>query len=327
MVVELNSNILADIDPDANFLDRVLPENLCSYLTVDEFNSTYSNPFNFNLLNFNISSFHRNGAQFESLLESIKVQFKCIVISETWNNDLNKDLCNLPDYNGFHTTRSGEEVCSRSGGVSVFCNDDIQATKLNEISICTVSIETCVVRFEYLGKTYLILALYRPHQGSKHDFIRELDQIISSLDLSDCIVFIVGDFNLNYLDLEDSYIVEFATKLYSKCFNCLIDKPTRFPRGNQIGDPSCLDMIWTNHLSIHSAGILDYDQSDHLPTFCTMATESVSPVKEMIKIETRPYSDSNLSMFVNKLGEINWENELVYDDVDYSISTFCKKIL
>ena len=136
----------------------------------------------------------------------------------------------------------------------------------------------------------------------------------------------VGDFNLNINDLEDSHVVEFASKLYSKSFISLIDKPTRFPRGNQISDPTCLDMIWTNNLSVNSAGILDYDQSDHLPTFCTVDTNSTTPENEKIKIETRPFSESNLSKFVAKLNDINWDNELDYNNIENSISDFSNKI-
>ena len=101
-----------------------------------------------------------------------------------------------------------------------------------------------------------------------------------------CTVFVVGDFNLDFLDLENSYVVEFALKLYSKSFLLLIDKATRFPRGNQTSNPSCLDMIWTNALCTKTAGILYYDQSDHLPAFCTLDAGTATPKSDKIKIET-----------------------------------------
>ena len=317
---------MSDLDPDANFLDQALPENFCKYSTVTELNNNIPNFKQFSLLNYNISSFHQNGDQFESLLESINIKFKCIVISETWNTEMNIDRCNLPNYNDFHTLRSGDDVCTRSGGISVFCSDEIHASKINNLSICTANIETCVVKMKYLEKNYVVIALYRPNQGSKIDFIQELDQIINSVDLNNCKVFVVGDFNLNLNDLEDSHVVEFASKLYSKSFISLIDKPTRFPRGNQQSYPSCLDMIWTNNLGVDSAGILDYDQSDHLPTFCTVDSNSIIPENEKIKIETRPFSESNLSKFVAKLNDINWDNELDYNNIENSISDFSNKI-
>ena len=131
-----------------------------------------------------------------------------------------------------------------------------------------------------------------------------------------------NDFNLNFLDLENSHVVEFATKLYSKSFIPLIDKPTRFPRGNQTSEPSCLDMIWTNNLCTRTAGIIYYDQSDHLPAFCTLDTGTTTSIDDKIKIETRPFSDINLSNFAANLNEINWDHLLDYNDVDKSISDF-----
>ena len=130
-----------------------------------------SNSKQFSLLNYNISSFHQNGDQFESLLESINMKFQCIVVSETWNTEMNIDRCNLPNYNDFHTLRSGDNVLTRSGGISVFCSDDIHASKINNLSICTANIETCVVQMKYLEKNYVIIGLYRPNQGSKVDFM------------------------------------------------------------------------------------------------------------------------------------------------------------
>ena len=323
----VNDNIMNELDPDTNFLDMVLPENFCKYSTVSEFNNDFDNNYNeFSLINYNICSFHQNGAQFESLLDAIKKKFKCIVMSETWNNEANADLCNIPNYKNFHTIRSGDDVRTRSGGISVFCSEEIQASKNKNLSKCTVNIETCVVELEYLGKKYVIIALYRPCQGSKNDFIQELDQIINSIDLKNCTVFVVGDFNLNLLDIENSHTVEFASKLLANSFISLIDKPTRFPRGNQLSAPSCLDMIWTNNLSFKSAGILHYDQSDHLPAFCTLESNSPTLENGKIKVETRPFSECNLSKFIDKISEINWDHVLDYNDVENCIIEFTNKI-
>ena len=109
MAIEQN-DILDDYDPDGNFLDHVLPENMCQHLTVSELNDKNLNPDQFSLINYNICSFHKNIAQFESFLDSINTNFKCIVISETWNNESNTEMCKLLNYNDFHTIRFGEDV-------------------------------------------------------------------------------------------------------------------------------------------------------------------------------------------------------------------------
>ena len=107
---ELN-NVMIDLDPDSNFLDLALPGDLCKYFTVNEFNNDNNLKSNqFSVANYNICSFNKNGATFEALLESINLEFKCIIISEKWNTDLNVQQCVLPNYKEHHTPRSGEDV-------------------------------------------------------------------------------------------------------------------------------------------------------------------------------------------------------------------------
>ena len=150
MPTELDE-IMADFDPDANFLDPALPRDMCRYFTVSEVNNNrILKSDQFSLINYNICSFNKNGTIFESLLESIDLEFKCVVISETWNNELNMEQCKLPNYKEYHTPRSGEGVCTKSGGISVFwLEKDVKATKNKKLSICTVNIEMCGVELEY----------------------------------------------------------------------------------------------------------------------------------------------------------------------------------
>ena len=58
MAIEQN-DILDDFDPDGNFLDHVLPENMCQHLTVSELNDKNLNPDQFSLINYNICSFQK----------------------------------------------------------------------------------------------------------------------------------------------------------------------------------------------------------------------------------------------------------------------------
>ena len=82
MAVEL----MDEIDPDVNLLNEILPQDLCKYVTVSEFCSLGLSNKNFSILNYNIRSFNKNSSSFQSLLSSLSITFKCIVLSETWNN-------------------------------------------------------------------------------------------------------------------------------------------------------------------------------------------------------------------------------------------------
>ena len=70
------------------------------------------------LVNFNIRSFHSNGEAFSSLIELLSILPDIIVLTESWNNVSNVDMCNMDNYEGHHTYRDS----GRGGGVSVFCH-------------------------------------------------------------------------------------------------------------------------------------------------------------------------------------------------------------
>ena len=270
-------------------------------------------------------SFHKNGAALQSLLDYLKLPFKCIVVTETWNNELTKDLCFLPNYHNFHTFRPKDHVYSKSGGVSVFCDSLFSVKKNDFLSKCNENIETCVVDMDFKNSKFTIVGIYRPPRGCKMGFIDEVSQILTQLDLSRTVSF-AGDFNINFDDSEDVNTLELSSKLYSKCFLPVITKPTRFPPDASTSLPTTLDQIWTNDLTITTNGILNYDVTDHLPAFCIMNSFVHSGDVDRIKIQSRPYSDENLQDLQNKLDSIDWNSILDYNDIENCVKTFIDKI-
>ena len=82
-MAEQNLNFLENIDPDINFLNGALQLRPCRYFTLDEFNSANIVNNDFSLLNYNIRSFNRNKAVFETMLNYLKSTFKCNILTET----------------------------------------------------------------------------------------------------------------------------------------------------------------------------------------------------------------------------------------------------
>ena len=321
-----NEEILDVLDPDLNFLQEALPADLCKYYTVSELNRLESKENYFSLLNYNIRSFHRNGNSFLSMLNSLNHNFECIVLSETWNNEANVDLCMLPNYAGFHTYRPKDHVYSISGGISVLCSSSLYANQNVQFSVCNSNIETCVVDLVSKGTNITIVAVYRPPQGSKLEFIHELDQILNSICTMSSRVTVVGDINLNLYDINDNHLIDFTSKLYSKGFMSLINEATRFPNGENVSDPSILDHIWTNNFNVPLAGIIDYDLTDHLPTFCVFNFPNIDANSDKIKIQNRPYSENNLQKLINELEIIDWNSLLDYNDPETCLGSFIDKI-
>ena len=90
-----------------------------------------------------------------------------------------------------------------------------QTIKNNILSVCTEHIETCVVDVVYKKIKVSIVAVYRPPQGSKLEFIQELDRI-SNIASNNSHSYFLGYINLNLLDLGNCQIHDSTFMLYSK---------------------------------------------------------------------------------------------------------------
>ena len=310
------------IDPDLNLIQNFLPESRCHYFTTNDFCSLNLDNENFSILNYNIRSFHKNAPTFECMLNSLNIDFNCLVLSETWNKEENLNLCFLDGYNCFHTFRPRDHIYSISGGVSVFCDQHWQAVKVDNFCICNSHIETCVVSLIQNHMKIAIVGIYRPPQGSKQDFILELDRIIDNMGDNFGMVAIVGDFNMDLDNLNDLNLLDLTSKLYSRCFLPVITKPTRFPNNNLNTRPTTLDHIWTNSLNISSYGILDFDITDHLPSYCLFDIKKTDSTLHKIRIESRPFTESNLQNLICKLQNIDWDIALDHSNVNNSITYF-----
>ena len=316
------------MDPDTNLIESFFSNNYRDYVTISEFSRASVDPGHFSLLNYNIRSFHKNGSVLETLQNSLNYNFNCLTITETWNNEKYLELCHLNSYKAFHTYRPQNHTYTVSGGVSIFCDHNLESSKIENLSYCSDDLESCVVETLFNGLKIIIIGIYRPPQGCKQNFIIELESIIDNVPTNSGAVVILGDFNIN-MDLTDNHnVIELSAKLHSKFFFPLISKPTRFPPGNLSSPPSTLDLIWTNHLYLSKYGVLDFDVTDHLPTFCILDFPHTNSgnIQNKIKITTRPFSENNLSNLILNITSFDWDSFLDYDDYENCISKFMGKL-
>ena len=91
----------------------------------------------------------------------------------------------------------------------------------------------------------------------------------------------MGDFNINSLQYDDfSNIKDFVDMFHSQSVVNLINKPTRFPIGAQLGSPTLLDHFYTNSPNkISHVGLLVSDISDHFP-IVSIISENVKQIHE-----------------------------------------------
>ena len=166
---------LDDFDPDANLIDHMVPvaNQGSAYYTVEDFNDSVSSN-DLVIISYFIRSFNKNFDNFEAMLYSLSNCPKILVLSETWL----QDEVILDGYNSFHTFRTDR----RSGGVSVFCSVEFGAVKIEECCVSSDFIESCAIKVNINNiehNFFIIIALYRPHQGIITEFNAALDDILS----------------------------------------------------------------------------------------------------------------------------------------------------
>ena len=196
------------IDPDDQVFNGLFPgigeNSMCNYYSLEKFNLITIDPlFNLSLFNFNIRSFAANGTTFEALLHSFSIRPKFIVLTETWNSPTTYELCHLESFTAIHTYRDN----MRGGGVSIFCDDGFRLEKMEDLSLCNATIETCVGRV-FFGDEYLVICgVYRPHTDSIENFTSVLEGLLNTdIVRRASFVLLTGDMNINLANIESSYV-------------------------------------------------------------------------------------------------------------------------
>ena len=197
----MHNDFLGPVDPDVHLLTYT---GNCKYYTVDAYVSKFVDPNQYSLLNQNIQSFHAKKDQLQAFLAAVDQSFHSIVLTETWNTPGNLSLCNLEGYDAVHTFRTHPAPLrgGPGGGISILAKSALyKIKKIEELSICNATIETCVAQLFHKGLEdatgHLIVGIYRPHTDTIDNFVESLQQILGNSVFHNKTIILTGDFNLN----------------------------------------------------------------------------------------------------------------------------------
>ena len=304
-----------DVDHDIGALsinemyDHLNFDNMSKYYDLPQYNdiANQSSDSTLSLIHFNIRSLSTNLTKVEALLESFNKNPDIILFSETWLNDEDKGSIKINNFQSFHVVRNSRN----RGGVSIFVRNGLDVELLEEFTYLNSEIEICTVKVLIPDSSYVISVVYRPR--FKHENIEEFRKEISPL-LNNKIFkksksIIVGDLNINLLEHENHRPTnEFLNMMQTFSYLPLITRPTRFPVGQQEGQPSLLDHVYVNFSIPLVAGILHHDITDHLPIFTNISLPT--PVSEKKTIKYRDFNEINGDMFTRDLCNVVWEEIL-----------------
>ena len=168
-------------------------------------------------------------------------------------------------------------------------------------------------------KNIIVGLIYRPPNTNIVDFNSYINDLLMSIKCERKLIYLIGDLNINLLNSEKHLLTsEFLDIMYSFSFYPLINKRTRV--GNERA--TLIDNINCNDLEMYHMfnGILYTNISDHFPLFS---------INFNIKLKVNPafhsfriYSPSNIKLFSEKMGLVDWNPILSCSDCQNCFTLF-----
>ena len=217
--------------------------------------------------------------------------FSILGITETWlHEDVSDGEIMINGYRLFRKDRQGR----MGGGACLYVHHSLQIKVHNEIT--HPSLEMLWLEINLSKRNYYVGCLYRPPDAHVQ-FWSILEESLEILEGND--VILMGDLNVNTMDIADPNLQHLNSICTSLQLNNIIQSPTRITATTS----KCLDLILTNNDLVSKLGKVEHlDFSDHALVYSAAASTIVRPVILHPRIFYRRHwkSDVNLSMQLNE---------------------------
>ena len=288
------------MDNQFDIESNLLSSNSCTSYNLEDLNNDESLlNSKLNILHLNIRSCNSNFDNFIAFLETVKMKFSVIVLSETWIKDIAMaNQLNIPGYISYHSIRKGER---RGGGVSIFIDRQIESTEIPNFFINNDVLECAGIRATIGKEIFNFVGVYRPprcREGRQtldrfNTIFQDLLHTFSPNERN----IVVGDFNVDLLNEEPSSSEMNFKELFSSLFYLpLINVPTRESNDTN----TCIDNIFTNYLDPTYSGTISCNVSDHHGIFSTIPIVDYTE-NENIEFTYRCHSTENITKFRQEL--------------------------
>ena len=129
-----SNDILLDnaYDTDLNFFSKNVKNLDMVYVLPEDFHDFLAKPGTgyFSILHLNIRSIKKFFKSFKTYFSALDFTFSIICFSETWCDDLDNFIYDLPSYTSSHQKRSDRKI----GGVSVYVHNSLNFKTIPELS-------------------------------------------------------------------------------------------------------------------------------------------------------------------------------------------------
>lgn len=267
------------------------------------------------LVHLNARSLRRNHDNISSFLTSLSVPFSFICITETWLCQADTNMFGFPSYQSEYCHRSND--CH--GGSAIFISDKIPYTRRRDISIPIAQCESVWIELDHSflsvdSKKFVLGCIYRSPSSCSSEFMIHLDRIFNILAAENKHVLIVGDININLLDIDNRLCVNYTDCFSGFGYEQLITSPTRC---TLYGRETLLDHALTNITPAPISGVIKTDISDHYPIFIIFnSSTSSDSTRYLAKVFDK-------SSFIEDMSNIDWSEVDQVQDPECALESFC----
>ena len=285
-------------------------ENSSTYFNVDEFNKHFdAYTFNvFNALHLNISSLSYNIDQLRTILNTLKVKFDILGITES-RLRIDKQTINNIDLEGY--VMESTPTAASCGGALLYINKNINFKIRNDLKIYKYKeIESVFIEIiNRKGKNTIVECMYRHPCMEVTEFNDVfLQNILEKLSYENKEIIIMGDFNIDILKYDtngDSAM--FLDNMYKNLLLPYIISPTRVtPRSQTLIDNIFSNIIEKDIISGNITTII----SDHYMQFVLFKNKTKSKTNIKKAKFARNYKSLNKDLFEYDLRNTKWDKIL-----------------
>jgi len=298
----------------------------------------------FSILSLNCQSLQAKFDQLKIYVETFVnslCPFSIIALQETWlteNHDIS--LLQLEGYTLLHKPKS----CSAHGGVALYLrgNHEYKTLTINSESNTWdgIFVEVVLNCSNFRNTQKIVIGnIYRPPRetvASYELFSNEIQTVMNAHLGSYREVVLTGDFNLDLLKIgQSAKINDFFETMTSNGYLAKIVLPTRITNTSATLFDNCFVKL-SNNFSKTTAGILNYNISDHQPYFITLdylitKSENSKYIKIFVNNEQAKESFKN-EILINCTPDkfqsiVNQDPNITYDILDSIIQNSLNKHL
>ncbi|KAK9679747.1 Endonuclease-reverse transcriptase [Popillia japonica] len=193
---------------------------------------------------------------------SSKTCYDVIGVTETWLTPGVVDEAVALD--GYALVRLDRDDGRRGGGVALYIKNKFAYTRLTVTKVYA-GFEYLLVRITVNGIGVTVGVVYRPPSSDTTLFIESFENLLSDIIVDTDEIVILGDFNINLLDLHNKHCSLFHNMCDTLGIKQIINDPTR----ESASSSSLIDLILLfSRLDVHACGVKhELTISDHFLTY------------------------------------------------------------